>query len=34
MKIERKKRGLAHVARPGDLFSSGWYYQLGLKVDL
>ena len=23
---------LAHVARTGDLFSPGWYYQPGLKV--
>ena len=39
---KRKKRkplptgtkGSAHVARPGGLFSPGWYYQPRLKVDL
>ena len=25
-------KGSAHVARPGGLFSPGWYYQPGLKV--
>ena len=44
LKIETKKekkrkplvllgtKGPAHVARPGGLFSPGWYYQPGLKV--
>ena len=27
-------KGTAHVARPGGLFSPGWYYQPGLKADL
>ena len=25
-------KGTAHVARPGGLFSPGWYYQPGLNV--
>ena len=32
MVIPTGTKGLAHVARPGGLFSPGWYYQPGLKV--
>ena len=33
MVIPTRTKGPAHVARPGGLFSPGWYYQPGLKVD-
>ena len=32
MVIPTGTKGPAHVARPGGLFSPGWYYQPGLKV--